>query len=190
VTRTRVGRAAASLWLAAAHVVTSATPSGAALRGSGSSPARTISTATWRLDARATATGSPTGGPLTVSGLSTKHILYFSILNFGTVDLRGMTFAVNVTKGNNTTVVASFAICSGTWDEVADTCSGVETLLFSAPWSPTTPVSAPVTLTLAAGANVRIQADSNLPGTTVVVSMSVTSGAAANQIRTATTTAS
>ena len=100
-----------------------------------------------------------------------------------------MTFSVNVTKGNNTNVAANFAICSGSWDEVADTCSGTETLLFSAPWTPTTPHVAQVTLALAAGASVRIQADSNLPGTQVVVSLSVSSGSP-RQIRTATVTSS
>lgn len=148
-----------------------------------------IGSGTWRVDARANATDATTGTALTVSGLSTKHILYFSVVNFGSIDLAGVTFSVNVTKGNNTNVLANFAICSGTWDEVADTCSGTETLLFSAGWSPTTPISTPVALSLLAGTNVRIQADSNLPGTTVVVSMSASSGSP-RQIRTAKTSSS
>ena len=183
-----IGRAAASLWLAAALVLGSRDAAVATLRAE-HRPQVTIGSATWRLDARPSATGPPTGASLTVTGLSTKHILYFSVVNFGTTDLVGMTFSVNVTKGNNTNVAANFAICSGSWDEVADTCSGTETLLFSAPWTPTTPHVAPVTLSLAAGASVRIQADSNLPGTQVVVSMSVSSGSP-RQIRVATATSS
>ena len=178
--------AAASLWLAAAFVLLSAVPADAALHAStGASRSLTVSTGTWKLDARLAPTDPWTGTSLLVAGISTKHILYFSLVNFGTVDLVGATLAVTVSKGGNQQVVSTLHTCSGTWDEVADTCSsgpaGIGTLL-TVPWPSAT---APVSIAISAGGSARIQVDSNLPGTQITVSVSVSSSSP-RQIRTAT----
>lgn len=191
MTRARViGRAAASLWLAAALLACSAAPVEAALRGrTGPSGTTAVTSGSWRVDARLNATDAWTGSPLTVTGVSTKHILYFSFVNFGSMDIVGATLTVSISKGNNQSVSAQLHTCTGTWDEVADTCStgtgGIGTLL-TVPWPSLT---AAVTMSIPAGGTIRIQVDSTLPGTQATISVAVSSNAP-RQIRAATTTSS
>lgn len=168
-----VRRAAAGLGLAAALVLLSTTPSFAGVAALTSSVTHAVASGTWRLDARLNATDPLTGAPLAASGLSTKHVLYFSLVNFGTTTIVGTNLAVTVSKGNNTTVFATLRTCSGIWDEVADTCSGSVTTLGQIPY-PSATLSP--TVSIGAGSSLRVQVDSSLPGTQVTVSVDVSSG--------------
>lgn len=169
---------AASLGLAATLVVASATPSWAAIgaRAQGSTNARV---GTWSMDARTAndVTTPPLYTPLTVSGLSTKNILYFSLANLGSVSLISASFDITVKKGNSSPTVTFSACIGGTWNETSDVCQGgTTTTLFPggvpAPGlnglTSTVIPTAPLTV-------LRIQASSTLPGTTVTVSVKVSS---------------
>ncbi|MFM8943765.1 MAG: hypothetical protein ACKOI0_00630, partial [Actinomycetota bacterium] len=181
-------------------LLTTATPSSAQLSARGQ---RTVSTtsASWAADARLAPGGSPTVGSLLITGISTKNVLYFTFENYGTVDITGLTVSVSVRKGggnNNAIVTGTFRVCSTSWDETADTCTGGGTItsLFSVTGSAATP---PVTQTFtfpiptpltASGGNARIQVFSDSPGTQATIYWVSVSSNAPRQIRAATTTAS
>lgn len=133
-------------------------------------------TGTWKLDARGLPGDTTTGLPLTLSGISTKHVLYFSLVNFGSLDLRSATLRLTITKGQQSPATTFAACIGGDWNETTDVCSGTATPLFvGAVTAPTETPFATTVVPTASGANLRIKVDSTLPGTTVTISVAVAS---------------
>lgn len=153
-----------------------ATP-GSATVGASRAASNAAATGTWKLDARANAGDATTGLPLTLSGISTRHILYFSLVNFGSLDLRSATLRLTITKAQSSPATTFAACIGGTWNETTDVCTGgTATSLFAG--TVTAPTETPFTTTVVptvTGTNLRIKVDSSLPGTTVTISVAVAS---------------
>ena len=118
----------------------------------------------------ATSTSTSTGSAFLINSLSTKKNSYFWVRNVGTFATTGFIISQVVSPTGRSPSV-EIRSCSGVWDVVKDTCTGVVTTLLTTSDGASSAATVPIPLLV--GEAVQLAAYPTKNGMTTAVSASV-----------------